>query len=225
MMDLDGRERGNSNGLHNASEGSSETFTYATIPVPEFKYPGDTPILDNDYGISIDAPIVIDNGSCRLRAGFGSQSEPYLSIPNLASKYRERKSAPPVHLIGNNVFYDTSARLQAKSPFDGGIVTNVDIMESMLEYVFHKLNITEERGLIMTEPIANPSFYRNQISELLFEGFNIKDLTVGIDALWSFYNGGGRDGIVVSMGHSATHVLPVIDGIPRLIDAKRYEFI
>jgi actin-related protein 5 len=50
------------------------------------------------------------------------------------------------------------------------------------------------------------------VSELIFEGYNAPSLTYGIDALFSYSYNGGRTGLVVSSGNTATHLIPVIDG-------------
>lgn len=65
------------------------------------------------------------------------------------------------------------------------------------------------------------------MSELLFEGYSVSSVAYGIDALFSFYaNEHSLDngGIVVSSGHTATHVLPVLGGRGALEQAKRISY-
>lgn len=58
------------------------------------------------------------------------------------------------------------------------------------------------------------------ISELLFECYGASSVGYGIDALFSYYhntektNGStfSKDGFIVSVGHSSTHYLPILDG-------------
>lgn len=67
-------------------------------------------------------------------------------------------------------------------------------------------------------------FYLSTVmSELLFECYNVPSVTYGIDALFSFYNNGGEneDGIIISSGHSTTHIIPTIQGKGILQKAKR----
>ena len=56
------------------------------------------------------------------------------------------------------------------------------------------------------------------MSELLFEAYGIPAVAYGVDALFSAYHNYAKKGIplynalVVSSGHQATHILPVLDG-------------
>ena len=59
-------------------------------------FPGDTPVYSGT--VSSDTPIVIDNGSYHLRAGYASMDRPHLDIPNLAVRYRDRRLQQTFHL-------------------------------------------------------------------------------------------------------------------------------
>lgn len=50
------------------------------------------------------------------------------------------------------------------------------------------------------------------VSELMFEAYSVPALTYGIDALFSYNYNGGRSGLVVSSGHTSTHLIPVLNG-------------
>ena len=60
--------------------------------------------------------------------------------------------------------------------------------------------------------------HRGYMSELLFENYNIPAVAYGIDALFGAYHSYARrgvplrDALVVSSGHQATHIMPVLDG-------------
>ena len=60
---------------------------------------------------------------------------------------------------------------------------------------------------------------REQISELLFEAYNIPAVAYGVDALFGAHRGSSEqlgqqleEGLVVSCGYTTTHILPVIGG-------------
>ncbi|CAG8823760.1 14734_t:CDS:2, partial [Gigaspora rosea] len=88
--------------------------------------------------------------------------------------------------------------------------------ESVLDYIFIKLGINTDKvnhPILMTEPVCNPSHSRKLMSELLFECYRVPSVCYGIDALFSFhFNGLSFDegGIVISSGHTTTHVIPVL---------------
>lgn len=67
------------------------------------------------------------------------------------------------------------------------------------------------------------------MSELLFECYNVPMVTYGIDALFSAYHNYTkqgvplRDALVVSSGHQATHLLPLLDSKFDARHCKRLE--
>lgn len=50
------------------------------------------------------------------------------------------------------------------------------------------------------------------MSELLFECYNAPSVIFGIDSLFSYDYNNGKTGLVLSAGHTATHLIPVVDG-------------
>ncbi|CAG8744053.1 1970_t:CDS:10, partial [Acaulospora morrowiae] len=101
--------------------------------------------------------------------------------------------------------------------------------EYTLDYIFVKLGITTEtveHPILMTEPICNPSHSRKLMSELLFECYRVPSVCYGIDALFSYHaNGLSLDGgIIISSGHTTTHVIPVVDGRGVLEQTKRISY-
>lgn len=120
-----------------------------------------------------------------------------------------------------------SSRSAARSPFDGGVANNATLVEKLLDGVMVRLGLSgEERidhSVVMTEPPCQPNGVRAQLTELMFEAYEVPSVCFGVDALFSYlYNGhersGGemgyarKSGIVVSCGYNATHVLPVHAG-------------
>lgn len=49
--------------------------------------------------------------------------------------------------------------------------------------------------------------------EILFECYDAPLVNFGIDALFSFrHNVGASSGIIIDVGHTSTHILPVLEG-------------
>ena len=67
-------------------------------------------------------------GSSQLRAGWATESSPRLSIENLVARYKERKAPKTYCLVGNDVLADQAARVASKSPYEGPVVSNWDLM-------------------------------------------------------------------------------------------------
>ena len=72
--------------------------------------------------------------------------------------------------------------------------------------------------MLLTECVGNPMRCRQQMSELLFETYNIPGVCYGIDSIMAMYHyhdstASAPDppqGLVLSMGPNACHILPVL---------------
>jgi hypothetical protein len=67
-------------------------------------------------------------------------------------------------------------------------------------------------------------YFCSVMTELLFECYSVPSVSYGIDSLFSFYANQDKkneDGIVISAGHTATHIIPVIGGKGALDRTKR----
>ncbi len=93
------------------------------------------------------------------------------------SRYRDRKLSKTYTFIGRDANIDATARGQQKNAFEGGsgIVSNWDVMEGLLDYLFLKLGVERADGgvgrpIVMTEPVANLGYSRRS---MLSEGHHI----------------------------------------------------
>ncbi|KAG0367134.1 Nuclear actin-protein involved in chromatin remodeling [Gamsiella multidivaricata] len=163
---------------------------------------------------STSTPLVIDN----------------VIFDNQIAKFRDRKANISNTFVGNDVYSDVLARSNARTAFDGTVMCNPEIMETVLDYIFIKLGIDAEEinhPLVMTEPVCVPLYNRNLMSELLFESYQVPSVTYGIDSLFSLYANDSersRDGIVVSAGHHFSHIIPVSGGRVHMEHAKRISY-
>jgi actin-related protein 5 len=83
------------------------------------------------------------------------------------SKYRDRKLGKTYTFTGSDVYADTTARGHMRNAFEAGsgIVSNWDVMESTLDYIFHKMGVNGSDGavdmpIVMTEAVANLPYSR-----------------------------------------------------------------
>ncbi|KAJ1737909.1 Nuclear actin-protein involved in chromatin remodeling [Coemansia sp. Benny D160-2] len=173
-------------------------------------------------------PLVIDNGSGKCRAGWATEENPRLEFESIVAKYRNRKvSADLLLLVGSDVQSDPMAKSSARSGFDNGVVTNFDVMESIMDYVFTVLGCVDEsinQPIVMTETVCNPFTSRKHMSELLFECYNVPSVAYGIDSVWSYYKNMGSfstDGLVFGSGNINSHVIPIYDSRAHTEHCKR----
>ena len=106
-------------------------------------------------------------GSSATRAGWSFEDAPRLNLTPILSKYRDRKFAKTFSFVGADVYADTTARGHVRNAFEAGsgIVSNWDVMESVLDYVFIKMGIDGSNGgiempIVMTEAVANLPYSR-----------------------------------------------------------------
>eukprot|EP01135_Chromosphaera_perkinsii_P007197 Nk52_evm5s745 gene=Nk52_evmTU5s745 len=165
--------------------------------------------------------IVIDNGTYECKAGWGGSARPSMIFPNLFGKTKTPlKEGEVSFYVGNDTnLIEGASRLNYKTPFDGACMTSCDIEEIILDYTFCNLNVHSQGAvqhpIVLTEPVCNPNYCRQIMSELLFECYDIPSVCYGVDSLFSFYQnckGDVYSGCVVSCGNMATHILPIWNG-------------
>lgn len=83
------------------------------------------------------------------------------------AKYRDRKLGKTFSFAGTDCFADTTARGHIRNAFEQGtgIVSNWDVMEHVLDYIFLKLGMNDSNGgidvpVVMTEAVANLPYSR-----------------------------------------------------------------
>lgn len=164
-----------------------------------------------------DVPLVIDIGSWTTRVGWASHDNPQLHFESVVSKYRDRKSREQMILAGVDCFSEPTARSSMRSPYDGYLLTNVDVLENLLDYSFCKLGVKclSDHAVFMTEPAVNMGPCRSLVSELLFEAYNVPKVAYGIDGLCSHYANSYdspeqlNSGLIWSLGHTSSYLLPL----------------
>ncbi|KAI9803108.1 MAG: Nuclear actin-protein involved in chromatin remodeling [Piccolia ochrophora] len=207
---------------------SSQIWTVRDPPVQ-----GYTPPQLDGYEKSLrmghdESAIVIDNGSSNVRAGWSFDQRPTLSLSPIMSRYRDRKLGRTFAFIGADAYADATTRAQIRSGFEAGsgIVSNWDVMEGILDYIFLKLGLDGAEGgigrpVVMTEPVANLGYSRKTMTEILFECYTAPSVAYGVDALFAYNYNQGQSGLILSSSHSSTHLIPVLDSKALLTQASR----
>ncbi|XP_049515958.1 actin-related protein 5 [Dermacentor silvarum] len=171
-------------------------------------------------------PVVIDNGSYECRVGWASDEAPRMIFKNITAKQRGKKESDVQ--VGNDIANIEAVRWLLKTQFDRNVVTHFDIQEHIFDHIFSHLGIpTENRvdhPIVITEVIGNPSYYRQNMSELLFEHYHVPQVLYGIDALFSLHHNCSKkaeNALVLSFGHHTTHIIPVLNGRVDIENSKR----
>eukprot|EP00347_Sterkiella_histriomuscorum_P020200 403338712 len=161
--------------------------------------------------------IVIDNGSSRLRIGYAGDEVPRLTVPTLIG----RPKMNSVRMgIEQKEFYccdeavSKKGMLNMTSPIEKGIIKDWDDMERIWQHVLNeelKAQV-EEHPVIMTEAPLNPKQYREKLTQLMFETFNVPCLYVSVQAVLSLYSSGRTSGLVLDTGDTISFTVPIHEG-------------
>lgn len=171
-------------------------------------------------------------GSYKCRVGYNDAESPQMDFRNIVVKLRRDKrrdlgnisNNENIYQIGDEVDVD-AMRLLLKNQFERNVVTHPIYQEHVFDYIFNKLcneqaspSQWEVPSILMTEALANPSYCRQAINELLFECYGVPSLAYGIDSLFSWRHNcriksemSGNDALIISLGYHTTHVIPVLD--------------
>ena len=169
-------------------------------------------------GCGSDKPnIIIDAGSGYVKAGFSGEEGPRTVFPNLVG----RPKVPGIMVGGElpDFFVGPQAAekrgvLILNSPVEHGIIEDWDDWEKVMEYTFtDELRVVpEEHCVLLTEPPLNPKVNREKMTQIMFDTFNVPGLYIGISSALTMYAAGKFTGLVVEIGDSVAHIVPVADG-------------
>ncbi|KAK2116974.1 Actin- protein 5 [Saguinus oedipus] len=181
------------------------------------------------YG-PLPVPLVLDNGSFQVRAGWACPGqdpgpEPRLQFRAVCARGRGGARGGSGPQVGNALGSLEPLRWMLRSPFDRNVPVNLELQELLLDYSFQHLGVSSQGcvdpPIVLTEAVCNPLYSRQMMSELLFECYRIPKVAYGIDSLFSFYHNKPRksmcSGLIISSGYQCTHILPILEG---RLDAK-----
>lgn len=164
-----------------------------------------------------NVPLVLDNGSGTIRAGFAGTDSPAAYFPAYVG--RPKHTRVLAGALEGDVFIGSRAQelrglLKIKYPLEHGIVTDWDDMERIWTHVYEQelKTLSEEHPVLLTEPPLNPRQNREIAAQVLFEQFNVPALYMSIQAVLSLYASGRTTGIVLDSGDGVTHAVPVYEG-------------
>jgi centractin len=171
-----------------------------------------------DVDLMVNQPVVIDNGSGAIKAGFAGDQVPKCIFPNLVGRPKH------VRVMAGGLEGDTfigrkaeehRGLLTLKYPMEHGIVTDWNEMEKIWHYIYSKEQLQtfpEEHPILLTEAPLNPRRNRERAAEIFFETFNVPALFISMQAVLSLYATGRTTGVVLDSGDGVTHAVPIYEG-------------
>ncbi|GAX09951.1 hypothetical protein FisN_11Lh061 [Fistulifera solaris] len=176
----------------------------------------------------LNQPIVIDNGTSSIKAGFAGSSKPKLVLGTKVGRPKHMRIMPGGALEGEQDLGPSSVFVGRKLdehrgafvleyPMDKGVVTESgwDSMERLWEHVYSKQSLNakrEEHPVLMTEAPLNHRGNRDKIAEVFFESIRAPALFFSPPSVLSLYASGRTTGVVLDIGEGVAHAVPVYEG-------------
>ncbi|CAH8385404.1 unnamed protein product [Eruca vesicaria subsp. sativa] len=162
--------------------------------------------------------IVCDNGTGMVKAGLAGDDAPRAVFPSIVGRPRDTG----VKLVGmsqKQSYVGDQAQtkrgiLTLEYPIERGIVNNWEAMEMIWHHTFYnELGVDpKEHPVLLTEAPLNPKANREMMTQIMFEGFNVPNLYVALQAVLSLYASGSTTGIAVGSGDGVTQAVPIYQG-------------
>lgn len=166
----------------------------------------------------VNQPVVIDNGSGTIKAGFAGDEEPKCVISNYIGRPKYlRVMAGGLEgdtFIGNRA-EEHRGLLSLKYPMQHGTVVDWNDMELIWQHIYSKEGLhtfAEEHPVLITESPTNPRRNRERTAEIFFENFNVPALFISMQAVLSLYATGRITGVVLDSGDGITQAVPIYEG-------------
>lgn len=175
-------------------------------------------------------PIVCDNGSGMLKAGFSGEDAPRAVFPSLVGRVWAGAQGVMVGAGDKEIYVGNEAQamrgiLGLRHPIEHGIVTDWHDMEKVWQHMFYDMMAVapEDHPVLLTEAPLNPLANREKVVQIMFEVFGVPAMYVSIQAVLSLYSSGRTTGIVVDSGDGVSHMVPVFEGFSLPYAIERME--
>jgi len=164
----------------------------------------------------MNQPVVIDNGTGSIKAGFAGADTPKLNFPALVGRpkhVRVMAGAVEGDIFVGNKANDIRGILKLNYPSSHGVVQDWQDMQHIWQSTYNELNVVQDQHpVLLTEAPLNPRSNRAKAAEIFFETFNVPALYVQVQAVLSLYASGRTTGVVLDSGDGVTNAVPVYEG-------------
>ena len=165
--------------------------------------------------------VVVDNGSCLIKAGFSGDEKPSVVCSSLVGRAKQQQTKPEILgasckevYLGSEISADNRCFLNLTQTVRNGFVQNWDDMEMIFSNLFyHELRIkTEDHPFMLVEHALNPMYYSEKMMQLMFETFLVPKYFAKTSGALILYSSGRYSGVACDVGHDVTTITPIYNG-------------
>lgn len=163
--------------------------------------------------------MIFDNGSSYLKAGMAGDGVPRTLIPNLIGRAKQTVKATTSD--GQEVYLgfeaqDKASVMKIKCPLENGVIKNWDDMEKLWDYIIlNQMDVDiKNECIFITESPFSSKADRQKTAQIIFEKYNVNYYYSSFPGCYSQYSCKRTSGIVLDIGHSYTHAVPIINNKP-----------
>jgi actin len=173
-------------------------------------------------------PIIIDSGTCTMKAGFAGNCAPTVEFPTVIGEWnKEATDTTGKPQMKRFVGEDANARsnLNLKFPIKQGLVNDWDLIEHLWKHTFEKELVVSPIGrtVMVTEPPVGPRQHREKMTQIMFETFSAGALSIVNHCAMTLFSTGKDSGVVLDSGGDMTHAMVVYEGYSLSQSWKRVE--
>ena len=129
--------------------------------------------------VLLSQPVVIDNGTAILKAGFAGGDRPTVVFDSICGRVKHERVMPGGALEGVDVVIGDACRkhrgaLVLSRPMESGRVTDWADAERVWAHAYNMIEASYDgHPLLMTEAPLNPDSNREKCAEVLFEHLGV----------------------------------------------------
>ena len=157
--------------------------------------------------------IVIDPGSCFIKAGFAGEDEPksvFRTCVGYSKSYDE-------FFFGSDAEAKKEDLFELNYPIKQGFIENWDDMKIILNniFIYQLLADPSEHNIMFTQQLMNPKNKKEGLAQIMFETFNVPGLYLAYSTECSLLASGKSTGVSIELGGDTTQICPFVDSKPK----------
>lgn len=161
-------------------------------------------------------PIVIDNGTGVIKAGFAGTEQPKRVFPAYVGRPKHMRVMAGA--VEGDIFVGSKAEdlrgiLKLNYPSRTGVICDWKDMQHIWQYTYNELAVVpDDHPVLLTEAPLNPKSNRAKAAEVFFETFHVPALCTQVQAVLALYASGRTTGVVLDSGDGVTNAVPAYEG-------------